>query len=225
MRKMAFTLFIASFLFRCGNHDHAINSFVAKNDTEFNDKTIDPAAHFSLDGDMKFNQQGRDSTINWNTYLSIDKQILFSIPSNWQLKNSSNSIIFADIGEDEYSFYTLLVHSKSEKNISLERYKDLLLETCTNDSMENCVISESGWFLNTSRKSYSFKLDSRLRERDYESFIIITENANYIFDFTMRLAKEDKDNFSLLIFNLAVHTLHLNGAPMFKPESRSVNWE
>ena len=167
-----------------------------------------------IEGQVTFQVDGLRTTKNLQAYQSTDGQLSFCIPSDWEISELDETLLFCPIGENEASYFTLIVHNKVENSISLLEYRNLLIETLGADSIRTYTILNSSVLEGEHRSFYYLhfegnRLNSNDKEHSSEAFALLTENDEYIFDFTLKSSGLDQNPFTELIFLSIMQTFKI----------------
>jgi hypothetical protein len=164
-----------------------------------------------LDGPMDISVREKNHVIHWNMYQSNDIQVSFSIPSNWNVITKEKAFLYCSVDDTDSSFFVVLLHDKQEINILLNTYKDLLVKDILSDTTEIFEIIESDFLQGISRNAHYLKMNSVINGNNKRYYSLLTENDNYIFDFSLCLSDDaNDDSLSDAIFNLVLHSFRIN---------------
>lgn len=160
-------------------------------------------------GPSEINFLGERYDIDWKRVKSSDDQISLNIPTNWRIEKDSSRSLHCLTGENEGSYFSILIHKKEELGISLNDYISYYLTAISEDTSEIFTVKEFSEVTNTVDDIYYFNLSSSEDGIKSESFSIILENGSYIFDFSYRTAETDISFLSKIIFFYVMHTVNV----------------
>lgn len=162
-------------------------------------------------GPSEINFLGERYDIDWKRVKSSDDQISLNIPTNWRIEKDSSRSLHCLTGENEGSYFSILIHKKEELGISLSNYISYFLNTISEDTVEIFKIEEFSKAMNSMEDIYYVNLSSVVDSVNSETFSIVLENNNYIFDFSYRTAGSDISPLSKIIFFYVIHTINICG--------------
>ncbi|MDW3651886.1 MAG: hypothetical protein R8P61_32720 [Bacteroidia bacterium] len=165
-----------------------------------------------VSGSSEINFLGDKQEIIMKRIKSSDGQINLSIPSHWEIKDDSSKALFCKIGEKKGNNFKIFIHNKKETiGLTIETYRDYFLNLVSEDTVKKFTIKEFSKAVNTMEEIYFLNTASVDKGVKYETFTIILENDNYIFDFTYWTSDNKNEFISKFLFFYVMYTIDICG--------------
>lgn len=219
MNKYILSLFVLILFQKCTSQKEKVDLLDITSIQSFKESSVS-MKEVALEGTIEFTIQDSSFTIDWIPYWSNDEQLSFSIPSYWKIIDDQSALLFCRIGNHTKSYFALLVHDKETNDLTLDGYKDLMIQRLNSDTLEFFDITEYSRFESAERGGYFFSVRSNRDQVKSKFYTMVTDTEKYILDFSMRLYGSDIDTPFKEVFNVVVHSFQVYGIPIFSSKSK-----